>query len=146
MNTIWTVLIGSIVGQVVVGTIFMIGFVAVVRRSIDKDIPARLLSIDGHIEKLGLELLQMRREVDRHGYKIEALELLESRRASGEIQRRDNDLDDTGVRNRTRGEIRKTYADLGDASSWIPPLLSPHNRSNNRSTFLCRRLLFHQST
>lgn len=103
MNTIWTVLIGSIVGQVVVGTIFMIGFVAVVRRSIDKDIPARLLSIDGHIEKLGLELLQMRREVDRHGYKIEALELLESRRASGEIQRRDNDLDDTGVRNRTRG-------------------------------------------
>ncbi|HET6495593.1 MAG TPA: hypothetical protein VFH61_09545 [Thermoleophilia bacterium] len=68
------VLIASVVAQLVIGTVFLIGFVAIVRKSIDRDIPAKLQSIDGHIADIGRELLQMRREIDRHGYKIESLE------------------------------------------------------------------------
>lgn len=74
LDKVWGVLVAGVVGQLVVGGFFMIGFVAIVRKSIDKDIPARLQSIDTHIEAIGKELLSMRREIDRHGYKIEALE------------------------------------------------------------------------
>lgn len=100
MSDIWPILLGSVIGHVVVGTIFMIGFVAVVRRSIDKDIPARLLSIDTHIAKLATELLEMRREVDRHALKIEHLERAEGRRQDLETRRGNDDPDDSGIRNR----------------------------------------------
>ena len=88
LDKVWGVLVAGVVGQLVVGGFFMIGFVAIVRKSIDKDIPARLQSIDTHIEAIGKELLSMRREIDRHGYKIEALEKYRDR----------DDLDDTRSR------------------------------------------------
>jgi hypothetical protein len=103
------VLIPIVIGNIVTGVIFMVGFVQVVRRSIDKDIPARLASIDGHIEKLGNELLQMRRMVDKHEFKIESLEKSDSRRTEQESQsRRGDDLDESGIRRRratTRGNL-----------------------------------------
>ena len=74
LDKMWSVLIAGVIGQLVVGLIFMVGFVAIVRRSIDKDIPAKLQSIDKHIEEIGRELIQMRRDVDRHGYRLDALE------------------------------------------------------------------------
>jgi hypothetical protein len=90
LGKIWGVLIAVVVGQIVVGAFFMIGFVAVVRKSIDKDIPAQLQSLDKHFQELARELLQMRREVDKHGYKIEALE-----KSRDTMQ---GDLDDTRSR------------------------------------------------
>lgn len=94
------ILIPVVVGNIVTGVIFMIGFVQVVRRSIDKDIPARLASIDGHIEKIGKELIEMRRTVDRHDYRIESLERADARHEQEIRQRRDDDMDDSGVRRR----------------------------------------------
>jgi hypothetical protein len=84
------ILIPIVVANIITGAIFMLGFIPIVRRAIDKDIPARLASIDGHIEKLGNELLQMRRTVDHHEYRIETLEQ----------SRRGDDLDDSGIRRR----------------------------------------------
>lgn len=102
MNTtnLIQILIPIVVGNIVTGVIFMIGFVQVVRRSIDKDIPARLASIDGHIEKIGKELIEMRRTVDRHEYRIETLERSDERRTDQESRRSTDDPDDTGVRRR----------------------------------------------
>jgi len=95
------VLIPIVAGNVFTGVIFMIGFVQVVRRSIDRDIPARLASIDGHIEKLGKELLEMRRTVDRHEYRLESLERSDDRRSEQElVRRRDDDMDESGIRRR----------------------------------------------
>lgn len=74
LDKVWGVLIVGVVGQIVIGAVFMVGFVAVVRRSIDKDIPAKLQSIDTHIAELAKEMLAMRREVDKHGYQITSLE------------------------------------------------------------------------
>lgn len=89
-NKIWGVIIAAVVGQMVVGAFFIIGFVAVVRKSIDKDIPAQLQSLDKHLQDLARELLQMRREVDKHGYQIQSLE--DSRKSM------QGDLDDTRSR------------------------------------------------
>lgn len=89
-------LVSIVVVQVVLGVIFMIGFVAIARRSIDKEIPAKLQSIDKHIEELGRELIQMRRDVDRHSYKIEALEKWQERREDDPPP----SLDDTRSRQR----------------------------------------------
>lgn len=96
LDKIWGVLIAGVVGQLIVGGFFMVGFVAIVRKSIDKDIPAKLQSIDQHIEAIGKELLSMRREIDRHGYQIEALERHRDR----------DDLDDTRSRPRPPGPRR----------------------------------------
>lgn len=90
LDKVWGVLIAGAVGQMIVGLIFMISFVAIVRKSIDKDIPAKLQSIDKHIEQLASELLQMRREVDRHGYRLETLEKAKEK----------DDLDDSRSRQR----------------------------------------------
>lgn len=95
-----SILVPIVLGNIVTGVIFMIGFVQVVRRSIDRDIPARLASIDGHIEKLGKELLEMRRTVDRHEYRIESLERADARHENELTRRRDDDMDDSGIRRR----------------------------------------------
>lgn len=95
-----SILIPIVIGNIVTGVVFMIGFVQVVRRSIDKDIPTRLASIDGHIEKLGKELLEMRRTVDRHEYRIESLERTDARHENELTRRRDDDMDDSGIRRR----------------------------------------------
>lgn len=90
LDKVWSVLITGVVSQIVVGVIFMIGFVAVVRKSIDKDIPTKLASIDHHIEELAKGLLQMRREVDRHEFQIGNLE-----KRVDKTERDRDDLDDT---------------------------------------------------
>lgn len=101
MDDLIKLLIPIVLGNIVTGVIFMVGFVQVVRRSIDKDIPSRLASIDGHIEKIGKELIEMRRTVDHHEYRIGSLERSDSRRTEQEIRRRSDDpLDDTGIKRR----------------------------------------------
>lgn len=91
-------IIGVCVGAAVSGLVFLIGFVAVLRRLTDKEIPAQLASInskfetfDRHVAEIGKELIQMRRDLDRHGYQIEVLE-----------EWRTRDLDDTRTGGRTR--------------------------------------------
>lgn len=81
VDKVWGVLIAAVVGQIVVGALFLIGFVAVVRRFMDREIPAKLASLDdslknvhNDLEALSKELIQMRRDVDRHGYQIQTLE------------------------------------------------------------------------
>lgn len=66
----------------------------------DKEIPAKLASIDGkfesldkHIGDIGKELIQMRRDLDRHGYQIEVLE---------EWRKGRNGMDDTRSGGRPR--------------------------------------------
>lgn len=98
MDNLMDILVPIVIANVVTGLVFMLGFIPIVRKAIDKDIPARLASIDGHIEKLGRELLEMRRTVDRHEYRIETLERSDSRRLEQESRR--DDLDDSGIRRR----------------------------------------------
>jgi hypothetical protein len=95
-----SILIPIVIGNIFTGIIFMIGFVQVVRRSIDKDIPTRLASIDGHIAEIGRELIQMRRTQDKHEYRIESLERADAKHENELNRRRDDDPDDTGVRRR----------------------------------------------
>lgn len=88
LDKVWGAIIVAVVAQLVVGLLFTIGFVSVVRKAVDKDIPAKLQSIDQHLEAIGKELISMRREMDGHGYRIQALE------------RHRDDLDDTRSRMR----------------------------------------------
>lgn len=78
---VWGALVAAVVGQIVVGSLFLIGFVAIVRRFMDKEVPAQLSSVnqslrDVHndLERLARELIEMRREVDKHGYRIQTLD------------------------------------------------------------------------
>lgn len=93
-------IIGVCIGAAVSGIVILIGFVAVFRRFADKEIPAQLASInskfaslDSHVDTIGKELIQMRRDLDLHGYQIRSLE---------EWRTRAPDLDDTRSRNRPR--------------------------------------------
>lgn len=77
----WSVLVAAVVGQIVVGTLFLIGFVAIVRRFMDKEVPAQLASVNASLlavhsdlEKLSEALIGMQRMVDRHDVRIEVLD------------------------------------------------------------------------
>lgn len=94
-------IIGVCIGAAVSGIVILIGFVQVIRRITDKEIPARLASIDNrfesldrHVSDIGKELIQMRRDLDRHGYQIE---MLEDWKRSG-----NGGLDDTRTGSRSR--------------------------------------------
>jgi len=96
-------IIGVCIGAAVSGVVILIGFVQVIRRITDKEIPARLASIDNrfesldrHVVEIGKELIQMRRDLDRHTYQIENLERIEERRSG---------LDET--RGGSRPRVRK---------------------------------------
>lgn len=101
-------IIGVCIGAAVSGIVILIGFVQVIRRITDKEIPARLASIDNrfesldrHVVELGKELIQMRRDLDRHGYQIEMLEEWKRTERADRVER--GGLDDTrSGRTRTR--------------------------------------------
>lgn len=78
---LWLAVILAVVGQAVVGGLSMIGFVAVSKRFMNQEVPAQLSQVNRSIDalhqdasKIGEELIQMRREIDLHGYKIASLE------------------------------------------------------------------------
>lgn len=63
------------------GLVMLIGFIAVYRRFADKEVPAQLAAIntkfdnlDKHIDKIGQELFQMRRDIDLQGWRLQSLE------------------------------------------------------------------------
>lgn len=109
MDDLLRFIIPVVIGNAVTGVIFMVGFVQVVKRSIDKDIPAKLASIDGHmekldrhVEKLAGELIEMRRLSDKHEYRIESLERADARHEEETRRRKDDNLNDTGINHRRR--------------------------------------------
>lgn len=81
LDKVWGVLVVGLVGGALSGALGLIGFVAVMRRFMDKEIPAQLAAVNSSVqalhadlEALAKELVQMRRDVDRHGYQIQTLE------------------------------------------------------------------------
>lgn len=73
-NKIWFIIVAAVLGQAVVGALGLAGFVAVSRRLMDKEIPGQISELADGFKALATELREMRREVDRHTYKIESLE------------------------------------------------------------------------
>lgn len=97
-------IIGVCIAAGVSGLVMLIGFVAVYRRFADKEIPAQLAmintkfdSLDRRMDGLAMELREMRREIDKHGYGILHLEKWRERWEGREL----DNLDDTANRRRT---------------------------------------------
>ena len=90
-----TALIALVLGQIVSGVVFLLGYMPLVRRSIDKEIPGELAKING-------SLTQLHNEIDR--LQNSFFEFREKyARTSGEIESRIRALeknDDSGNNSR----------------------------------------------
>jgi len=73
-DRIWFVIVAAVLGQAVIGALGLAGFVAVSRRFMDKEIPGQIAELAASFKEVGAELREMRREMDRHTFRLESLE------------------------------------------------------------------------
>jgi hypothetical protein len=84
-------IIGILIGQAVVGTLALIGFVAILRRFLNTEFPAHMQGVNARLDNIHKDLENlvrdfgvMRRDVDRHEHRLEdtrdRLMLLERRK------------------------------------------------------------------
>jgi len=73
-DRIWFVIVAAVLGQAVIGALGLAGFVAVSRRFMDKEIPGQIAELAASFKEVGCELREMRREMDRHTFRLESLE------------------------------------------------------------------------
>lgn len=94
----WSGTVGTVlIGQAVIGAIGLIGLVATLRRFLSTEFPAAMNQVNLRLDTLHKDFEDFQREF--RSAQIE-MALLKERVES--IRSRQNDLDDTGMRNRRR--------------------------------------------